>query len=279
MDVGFAARTFWASMISSLKMVIRYVSLGGLVAFNLAVPLFFVFTSWAISTFMPQTTFFPSKTGIGDFMSYLSIGFAFTGFIFSAAFGGSHAIRGEQEQGTAELVFLTPSNKVAWLLGKMMGQLVFGVISFIIILFSGFLLFGFHSEVQPNIPMAILSVLLTMLAMTSFGFVYAGVCFLAKREEELSQVLWPMMAFFCGLSFPIDVLPEWGKMIARMIPLTWGVDATRRALLLGAGVSDASLLTSIGILGLLTVILLPIGALLFSRLEKVARKTGTLGTY
>jgi len=266
-------------MISSLKMVIRYVSVGGLVAFNLAVPLFFVFTSWIISTFMPQTTFFPSKTGTADYMSYLSIGFAFTSFIFSAAFGGSHAIRGEQESGTAELVFLTPSNKVAWLLGKMMGQLIFGVISFSIILLSGFLLFGFHSEVQPNIIMAILSILLTMLAMTSFGFVYAGVCFLAKREEELSQVLWPMMTFFSGLSFPVDVLPEWGRIIARMIPLTWGVDATRRALLLGAGTSDASLLTALGILSLLTVGLLPIGALLFSRLEKAAKKAGTLGTY
>jgi len=279
MDLGFAMRTFWASMISSLKMVIRYVSFGGLVAFSLAVPIFFVFTSWVISTFMPQTGFFPSKTGTADYMSYLSIGFAFTSFIFSAAFGGSHAIRGEQEHGTAELVFLTPANKVVWLLGKMMGQLIFGVISFSIILFSGLLLFGFHAEVQPDIPVAILSILLTMLAMTSFGFVYAGVCFLAKREEELSQVLWPMLTFFSGLAFPVDILPEWGKMIARMIPLTWGIDATRRALLFGAGISDTSLLTSIGVLSLLTVFLLPIGALLFSKLEKAAKKTGTLGTY
>jgi len=80
-------------------------------------------------------------------------------------------------------------------------------------------------------------------------------------------------------AFPIDILPEWGKIIARMIPLTWGIDATRRALLLGAGISDTSLLIAIGILSTLTVILLPIGALLFSKLEKAAKKTGALGTY
>jgi len=266
-------------MIASLKMVIRYVSLGGLIAFNLAVPLFFVFTSWVISTFMPQTAFFPSTTGTGDYMSYLAIGFAFTGFIFSAAFGGSNAIRGEQEHGTAELVFVTPANKIAWLLGKMMGQLIFGVINFSIVLFLGFIIYGFHPEVQPNIPVAILSILLTVIAMTSFGFVFAGVCFLAKRSEELSQVLWPMLTFFCGLAFPIGILPEWGKTIAYMIPLTWGIDATRKALLLGAGISDTSVLIAIGILSALTVALLPIGALLFSKLEKAAKKTGTLGTY
>lgn len=279
MNVGFVYRTFWASMVSTLKMVTRYVSLGGLIAFNLAVPLFYVFTSWVISNFVPQTTFFPSKTGITDYMSYLSIGFAFSSFIFSAAFGGSQAIRGEQQQGTAELVFVTPANKIAWLLGKMMGQLIFGVISFCIILFSGFLLFGFHPEAPPNIPVAVLSIILTMLAMTSFGFLYGGICFLAKREEELSQVLWPLMTFFSGLAFPIEILPAWAKLIAQIIPLTWGLDAARRALLLGAGISDPSLLTGLGILSLLTVVLLPIGTLLFSKLENTAKKNGTLGTY
>jgi len=283
MSLGFVARTFWASMISSLKMVVRYISIGGMVAFQLAVPIFFVFTSWVISTFMPTTgatQFFPSKTGgTTDYMSYLSIGFASTGFIFSAAFGGSYAIRGEQQEGTAELVFLTPANKIAWLLGKMMGQLIFGLMSFSIILSCGLLLFGFQPTVQPNVPAAIISILLTMLAMTSFGFVYAGTCFLAKKEEELTQVLWPLLTFFSGLAFPVDVLPEWGRMISFFIPLTWGIDATRRSLLLGAGVSDPSMITALCVLSLLTVALLPIGALLFSKLEKAARRKGTLGTY
>jgi ABC-2 type transport system permease protein len=161
----------------------------------------------------------------------------------------------------------------------MVGELIFGLISFFVILFSGFLLFGFNSGIQPDIPVAIISILLTMLAMTSFGFILAGLCFLAKREEEITQVLWPMMTFFSGLAFPVDVLPDWGKIISQAIPLTWGVDATRRALLLGAGVSDSSLLTSLGLLCLLTVILFPLGALFFSKLEKAARKAGTLGTY
>jgi ABC-2 type transport system permease protein len=270
-------------MISSLKSVTRYVSFGGLVAFQLAVPLFFVFTSWVISSFMPQsgvTEFFPSKAGgTTDYMSYLSIGFAFSSFIFSAAFGGSYAIRGEQEGGTAELVFLTPANKIAWLLGKMMGQLLFGLISFMIILFSGLFLFGFHPAVQPNISAAVLSILLTMLAMTSFGFVYAGMCFLAKKEEELTQVLWPLLTFFSGLAFPIEVLPEWGRVISRVIPLTWGIDATRRALLFGADLSDPSLLTAFGVLSMLTLTLIPVGAILFSKLERAAKRNGTLGTY
>lgn len=103
--------------------------------------------------------------------------------------------------------------------------------------------------------------------------------FCLKKEEELTQVLWPMMTFFSGLAFPVEVLPEWGRMIAKIIPLTWGIGATRKALLLGAGIFDPSVVTAFIILIVLTAVFLPLGALLFSQLEKAAKKAGTLGTY
>jgi ABC-2 type transport system permease protein len=279
MDVRFIVRTFWASFISSLKIVLRAVTFRGLVAFNISVPFFFILTSWMSSQIMGGSEFFTDVTEMPHFLSFVTIGFAFNGFIFSAAFGGAHALRGEQEHGTAELVFVTPSNKLVWLLGKMMGNLTFSLINFSVVILLGTLLFGFQSSAQPNVLVAMVFVLLTIVAMTSFGFVFAGVCFLAKRESELSQVLWTMMIFFCSLAFPVEVLPEWGQVIAWMIPMTHGVQATRYALLLGAGISDPAILTALGMLVLQTVVLLPIGMALYSRLERKARETGALATY
>jgi len=280
MNLSFIFRAFWASLVCSLKMVIRYVSLQGLIAFNLAVPIFFVLTSWIVSKIMVGVPgYFTSQSGFTSYLSFVTIGFAFQSFIFSTIFGGGHAIRGEQEHGTAELVFLTPSNKVAWLLGKMLGNVVFSFLGFFIIIASGILFFGFGQQAPPNLPTAILGVSLTLLSLTSLGFVFAGFCFLAKREEELTQVFWPLMTFFCGLAFPIEILPLWGQTIARLIPLTYGVDVTRKALLLGVGVSDPTVQIGLVILSVQTIVLLPIGALLFAKLEKVAKKSGTLGTY
>ncbi len=276
----FIVRTFWASFISSLKMVLRAVTFRGLIAFNISVPFFFILTSWMSSQIIVGgAEFFTDMTEMPHFLSFVTIGFAFNGFIFSTAMGGAHALRGEQEHGTAELVFVTPSNKLVWLLGKMMGNLTFSLINFAVVLLLGTLIFGFQSNAQPNILAATLFVLLTIIAMTSFGFVFAGVCFLAKREEELSQVLWTMMVFFCGLAFPVEVLPAWGQAIAWMIPITHGVYATRQALLVGAGISDPAILTALGMLVLQTVVLLPIGIALYSRLERKARETGALATY
>lgn len=283
MELRFIARTFWASFISSLKMVLRYVTLRGLVAFNISVPLFFVLTSWVIGEFMTGGTgvsgFFTETTGMADYLSFVTIGFAFNSFIFSAVFGGSHAIRGEQEHGTAELVFVTPSNKLAWLLGKMMGNIMFSIITFFILLMFGATLFGFHPKAPPNIPLAIVGILLTMIALTAFGLVFAGICFTAKRENELSQVLWPIMVLFSGLAFPITNFPLWWKIIAWMIPVTHGAEITRNALLLGGSFLDHDILIGLGMLVLQTIILLPIGTMLYTKMEKAAKKKGTLATY
>lgn len=279
MEIRFLGRTFWASFISSLKMVSRAITFRGLVAFNLSVPFFFILTSWMGPKIMGGDNFFTDMTEMPHFLSFVTIGFAFNGFIFSAALGGARALRGEQQHGTAELVFVTPSNKLAWLVGKIMGNVTFSLINFFVILLLGSLLFGFQSYTQPNILVAMLFVLLTILAMTSFGFVFAGICFLARREDELGQVLWTMMVFFSGLAFPVEVLPGWGRAIAWVIPVTHGVQGTRQALLLGAGISDSIMLTALGMLVLQTLILLPLGIMLYSRLEKKARETGALATY
>jgi ABC-2 type transport system permease protein len=282
LSAQYLIRIFRVSLISELKSVIRYVSLWGLLAFNFSVPFFYILTSWIIAVLMGgQLGFFMQTTGVKDYVSYVIVGFAFTTFIFSTTFGGSRALRGEQEEGTLELVFVTPANKLAWLLGKTVGNLLFSIITFSIVLTSGIFLFGFkpNTNTLPNVPLAALGIGLTMLALTAFGYIFAGICFLAKREEEIGQVLWTLFTFFCGLAFPVAVLPAWAQTVALAIPITHGLNITRNALLLGMGFTDSGILLGLGILLLQTAIMLPIGIALFARLEKTARKTGALATY
>ena len=283
MDISYAARVMRVSFISELKLVTRYVSIPGMLGFNIAVPFFFVLSSWIVANIVTgpsgYSAYFTSLTGMTDYLAFVTIGFAFNTFIFSTAFGGAHAIRGEQEQGTAELVFLTPSNKIAWLMGKMFGNQVFGIFGFAVLLGSGFFLFGYRPQASPDIAAASVAIVLSIAAMAALGFVLAGICFFAKREEELSQVLWPTFTFFCGLAFPVQILPSWGQTIAYLIPLTYGVDATRRALILGVGLADLVMIQDLLMLLVQVFVLLPLGLLVFSRLEREARRTGVLGTY
>jgi hypothetical protein len=61
--------------------------------------------------------------------------------------------------------------------------------------------------------------------------------------------------------------------------LTYGVDATRRALILGLGFMDPVTMWDLLMLIVETVILTPLGLIIYARLEKEARRTGALGTY
>jgi len=88
-----------------------------------------------------------------------------------------------------------------------------------------------------------------------------------------------MMVFFCGLAFPVEVLPQWAQTLSWAIPLTHGISVTRKALLLGTNLFDPAIVLGLEMLIIQTLILLPIGALLFKRLEKTARKTGALASY
>jgi hypothetical protein len=61
--------------------------------------------------------------------------------------------------------------------------------------------------------------------------------------------------------------------------LTYGVDATRRALILGLGFMDPVTMWDLLMQIVETVILTPLGLIIYARLEKKARRTGALGTY
>jgi|GEM_PF-5105139 len=49
--------------------------------------------------------------------------------------------------------------------------------------------------------------------------------------------------------------------------------------MLGSSFSDPNILFGLGILVLQTIILLPIGTTLYTKMENVAKRKGTLGTY
>lgn len=84
------------------------------------------------------------------------------------------------------LLLRAPSNKTAWLLGRMTSQQVFGLVSTGLVFASGYFLFGVGGASSPNIPLALRGILLTWLGMAAFGFTIAGLTFVIKRTEDLN---------------------------------------------------------------------------------------------
>ena len=77
---------------------------------------------------------------------------------------------------------------------------------------------------------------------------------------------------FCGVTFPVSMLPGGAQIISRMLPLTYGIEAARLAAV-GQVTGIPTLLLYEIIIG---VILFCLGSLALIYFEHLARKRGQL---
>jgi ABC-2 type transport system permease protein len=280
-ELGFFIDVFKASFRYSLIQIIRYLNAGWFLGPQVLGPIFFLLTSWTILQILGPTSVlhFAAISGYNAFLPFVIIGFAFQAVVMNAVWAGSDAIRTEQQWGTIEAVFVTPSNKVAWMLGKIAGNVVLALVSTVIVLATGTLALSFSVNATPNLPAAVIGISLTIFGMIAFAFVLGGVAFVVKRVEDINQVLWTSLVFFTGLAFPIEALPQWAQTVAWAFPITHGLVITRGAILNGYGVLNPSLSFAVESIVLLMLIYVPLGYFSFKIACDRARKRGVLANF
>jgi ABC-2 type transport system permease protein len=281
MNARFHFRVFLGSFKYSLTQTLRYLSAGWFLGLYVLGPIFFLLTSWTIVKILGNSYIsnFQATSGFVDYMPFAIVGFAFQGVIMATAFSGANAIRSEQEFGTLEAVFVTPSSKVAWLGGKISATLVLALVSAALVLAVSIAAFPFMLNLHPDIPAAIFGTLLSVIGMGAFSFALAGLTFLVKRGADVTQVLWPSMVFFTGLAFPTEALPGWAQFISQVFPITPGLAITRSAVLNGVSILNPTLGEPLVRIMLLTSVYVPTGYVSFKILFKRALRTGALATY
>jgi ABC-type uncharacterized transport system permease subunit len=82
------------------------------------------------------------------------------------------------------------------------------------------------------------------------------------------------MIILSGTMFPVDRMPDWVRIPARMLPFSYGIEAMSAALTINASVVDiaSSLLPLLGFALVLPVL----GVFAFSRMEHSVRQSGNL---
>jgi len=97
---------------------------------------------------------------------------------------------------------------------------------------------------------------------------------LFKRGNPAKWLLIGLWSIAGGMLFPVSILPDWLQIVAKLNPMTHALDAMRASLLGGASLRQ--LLSSIEILLLFAVVLLPFSMLVFSWTLRRTKTTGTL---
>ncbi|MEW5720478.1 MAG: ABC transporter permease, partial [Chloroflexota bacterium] len=150
----------------------------------------------------------------------------------------------ERRIGSLERLFLAPVSLPALLAGKLLGGMVFGLTVTLVVLVIALGVFGAASI---NWLLLALAILLSAAAFSARGAVVS----VAVKEVFEAQTLanfirFPMM-FLGGVFVPVDSMPFALQIVARVLPLTYAVEALRAALVGGVQVDAVFDLLALGL--------------------------------
>lgn len=218
---------------------------------------------------------FIQRTGIQDYYGFIAIGTMIWMVQNTALWGVGFSLRNEQWRGTLESSWLSP----AWRFAFLFGPAVVHMGSMITFLFIAAVEFGliFGVRLNGNPFLVLFMVLISMPAMYGLAMAFASLVITAKEAHNFVFMVRGLVMIFCGITFPVSILPGWMQGVSRWLPQTYMIESVRRAALGGASFND--LLPEITIILIFGVFWLAAGYLLFNWMERRARRSGAIGQY
>jgi ABC-2 type transport system permease protein len=209
----------------------------------------------------------------GDYFSFVLIGIAFVGYQGVALHSFSGVVESAQSAGTLEAMLVTPTRLSTILFSSSLWNFVFTSFRVLLYILLGVVVFGADLR-NANVPAGLVVLCLTIVTLSGIGILSACFVMVFKRGNPVDFLFSSLSTLLGGVYYPIEVLPGWLQILARFFPLTYSLDAMRRALL--AGESLADLWREIAVLALFSVLLLPISLFAFRYAVRQAKRDGSL---
>ena len=270
-------RAFGAILQREWRIFMRYPSwIIALLIWPLIFPMMYILTGRALSG--PDGTgleVFQQTTGATDFIGYIVIGTTVWMWQNIVLWDIGFTLRNEQMRGTLESNWLSPTWRFSYLLGHTGPQLI-SMLTFIGITALEFgLLFGV--KLNGSVWMILLMMLAAIPAIYGLGFAFASLVITIKEANAFVFLIRGLVMIFCGITFPVSLLPGWMQSFAMWLPPTYLIHGMRAAAFSNAGVTE--LLPDLIPLILFGIFWLIVGYSAFVLMERRDRLTGAIGQY
>lgn len=221
-----------------------------------------------------EMTGMEGKAGVGIYGLVLFM------FIGDTLWSIGYSVRWEQTQGTLEQLYLSPASKFASLASRVINTLLWtGLLSITSAVIMSIMLGG----TPLKNPLLGLYILVFSLSGTfGMGFAFAALTLIIKEAAStLANVLQFAFLILCANFFPFFALPPFLLVISRLIPLSYGVDAFRSALMgFPAGFPELAPIESEVVIVTLFGLLMPfVGYWMYRAAERYSRRKGSLSEY
>jgi ABC-2 type transport system permease protein len=271
-------RAFGAAGMKEWRLLRRYPSLFiGFLFWPIALPLAYVYQAEGYAGGeQAAVDAFAQRAGTVEIAAFLFLGWATYMWISMILWGPGTSLRNEQVRGSLEALFMTPVSRLVILFGPVVSQIVwalwmFGVVGAALIIFFGMTL----TPIEALRALAV--ILVAVPALYGLGALFAAVVLRFGEVSALVQTVRGVFTVFCGMTFPIVILPEWARGVALALPPTYLIGDLRKVLLAGSDL--ASLIPELAILATLGIALCAFAVIAFRRTERYARRGGSLASY
>jgi ABC-2 type transport system permease protein len=169
---------------------------------------------------------------------FFVVGNAVQASALAGIFGMAMTIGGERWTQTLSPLLATPANRLALFLGRALPLVANGVLVSAFGFAVGWALLDFELRAA-EIPGIALVVVVSSFACTAFGLMTGAVGLRARDVFFLANLVALLLLLFCGVNVPLESLPGWMEAIARVLPLTHGIEAARE-IAAGASLGDVA---------------------------------------
>ena len=202
------------------------------------------------------------RAGQGNYIQFLAPGFIAMTVLFSGIFNGIELIW-DRQFGFLKETLVAPVPRVTIMIGRTLGGATTSVMQGLIVALACVIV-GF----RPTSALAIVGglVFMTLIAVmfTALGTAIASVLSDFQGFQMVMNFLVMPIFFLSGALFPLVGLPRALDIIAKVDPLSYGVDGLRASM---TGLSHFGQTMDLAVLSVLTVILLMVGSRLFAKIQ------------
>lgn len=270
-------RAFWAVALRRARVFVRYPSwFISMILWPLIFPIAYIFSARALAG--PDNSglqIFTQNTGVTDYVGFIVVGTTIWMWQNIVLWNVGGTLRNEQILGTLESNWMSPTWRFSLLLGNSMTQLLLALLMLVTagIEFTFFLGVQFHGSIW----MTILVILASIPSIYGLGFVFASLVIYTKEANAFVFLVRGIVMIFCGITFPISILPPWMQSVAAWLPQTYIIRAFRTATL--GGGDFASVSTDLCALLAFGAFWLTAGYLAFNWMDRKTRQTGSLANH
>ena len=210
------------------------------------------------------------------------VGNAFYIYVGGVLMGVSWAVIDDREHyGMLKYMYAAPLNIYTYLLGRGVAQAIVATIAVTVTLLFGVIALGLKiTPSQVNWGFLLIVWIFGLMGLAFLGILLGGVTLITARHNYyIGEAVAGALYLLCGAVFPLDVLPRGLQLLGQALPLTYWLEALRRALLgrgageLLAGLSNAQLLV---ILVGSTLALAVISLMFYRWAERIAKEKGLI---